>query len=74
MPDRHADCEASYVMDKSAAVTSRELMRRRLAGDAVEAAWSAARFLIECMQEADQVSQFLADVRGDIATGRPATA
>ncbi|WP_234323368.1 hypothetical protein [Streptomyces bikiniensis] len=72
--DGHADCEAGYVMDKLAAVTSREFMRRCLAGEGAEAAWSAARFLIECMEEVDQVSEFLADVRGDVATGWPATA
>ncbi|MFE5512357.1 hypothetical protein ACFQ9J_17425 [Streptomyces sp. NPDC056529] len=49
-------------------------MRRCLTDVGAEAAWSAARFLIECMQEVDQVSQLLADVRGNIATGRPATA
>ncbi|MDN3293408.1 hypothetical protein QWM81_05010 [Streptomyces ficellus] len=30
-----------------------------------QTAWTAAAFLIECMQEVDQVSQFLADIRGD---------
>ncbi|MFC7796214.1 hypothetical protein [Streptomyces cinereoruber] len=68
VPDGHADCEAGYVMDKLAAVMSRDLMRQCLTGDGAEAAWSAARFLIECMQEVDQVGQFLADVRGGIAT------
>ncbi|MYV70256.1 hypothetical protein GT043_34380 [Streptomyces sp. SID2131] len=70
VPDEHADCEAGYLMNRLAAVTSRDLIRRCLTGDGAEAAWSAARFLIECMQEVDQVNQFLADV----ATGRPATA
>ncbi|WP_234323325.1 hypothetical protein [Streptomyces bikiniensis] len=74
VPDGHVGCEAGYVLDRLATVTNRDLMRRCLTGNAVEAAWSAAQFLIECMQEVDQVSQFLADVRGDIATGRPATA
>ncbi|MFC7924522.1 hypothetical protein [Streptomyces cinereoruber] len=74
VPDEHADCEAGYVMDHLAAVTSLDLMRRCLTGDAVETLWPAAQFLIECMQEVDQVNQHLADVRSDIATGRPATA
>ncbi|MFJ3505387.1 hypothetical protein [Streptomyces sp. NPDC090135] len=74
VPDEHADCEAGYVMHKLATVTSRDLMRRCLTSDGAETAWSAARFLVECMQEVDQVSQLLADVRGDVATGQPATA
>ncbi|MFC7934049.1 hypothetical protein [Streptomyces cinereoruber] len=68
VPDEHTDCEAGHVMHQLATVTSRNLMRQCLTGDAAEAAWSAARFLIECMQEVDQVGQFLADVRGGIAT------
>ncbi|MFC8583720.1 hypothetical protein ACFUGD_04000 [Streptomyces sp. NPDC057217] len=39
-----------------------------------ETVWSAARFLIECMQQVDQVSQFLAYIRGDVAIGWPTTA
>ncbi|WP_335938987.1 hypothetical protein [Streptomyces sp. PTD5-9] len=37
-------------------------------------AWIAAGFLIECVQEVDQVHQFLADVHGDAYAGRPAVA
>ncbi|MGW9453794.1 hypothetical protein [Streptomyces sp. NPDC055632] len=73
VPDEHADCEAGHVMHQLATVTSRYLKRWCLAGGGAHSARIAAEFLIECMQEVDQVSQFLADVRGDIATGWPAT-
>ncbi|MGW4103091.1 hypothetical protein [Streptomyces sp. NPDC004976] len=32
-------------------------------------AWIAAGFLIECMQEVDQVHQFLDDIRGNVGAG-----
>lgn len=68
VPDEHADCESAYVMDKLVAVASRYLKRWCLAsGAGAHTAWIAAGFLIEIMQEVDQVSQFLADVRGDAA-------
>ncbi|WP_326681570.1 hypothetical protein [Streptomyces sp. NBC_01237] len=68
MPDEHASCEAGYVMDKLVAVASRYLKRWCLAsGNGAHTARITAGFLIEVMQEVDQVSQFLADVRSDAA-------
>ncbi|MCH0561135.1 hypothetical protein I3F55_31430 [Streptomyces sp. MUM 16J] len=69
VPDEHADCESAYVAGNLVAVASRYLKRWCLAGGGAEAAWVAAGFLIECMQE---VHQFLADVRGNAYAGRPA--
>ncbi|MFE0580256.1 hypothetical protein [Streptomyces sp. NPDC058874] len=74
VPDGHADCESAYVVDQLVAVTSRYLKRWCLAGGGAPAAHMAAGFLIECMQEVDQVSQYLADIRGNIAAEWPATA
>lgn len=74
VPDEHADCESAYVMDKLVTVASRYLKRWCLAGGGAHTAWIAAGFLIECMQEVDQVHQFLADVRGDAYAGQPAAA
>ncbi|GHB29776.1 hypothetical protein [Streptomyces chryseus] len=75
VPDEHADCESAYVMDKLVTVASRYLKRWCLAsGAGAHTAWIAAGFLIEIMQEVDQVSQFLADVRGDAHAGQPAVA
>jgi hypothetical protein len=51
------------------AVASRYLKRWCLAGGGAQAAWIAAGFLIECMQEVDQVHQFLVDVRGNVGVG-----
>ncbi|MEU5836340.1 hypothetical protein ABZ820_22100 [Streptomyces diacarni] len=70
--DEHTDCEAGVVLGGLVAVTSRYLKRWCLAGGEARAAWSTAGFLIECMQEVDQVDQFLADIRG--GTGWLATA
>ncbi|MFD4860652.1 hypothetical protein [Streptomyces atratus] len=47
------------------AVASRYLKRWCYSGGGAQAARIAAGFLIECMQEVDQVHQFLSDVRGD---------
>ncbi|MEU1798207.1 hypothetical protein [Streptomyces californicus] len=74
VPDEHADCESAYVLGKLVTVASRYLKRWCLAGGGAEAAWIAAGFLTEVMQEIDQVHQFLADVRGDAYAGRPAVA
>ncbi|MER7496447.1 hypothetical protein ABT033_28110 [Streptomyces pharetrae] len=69
MPDEHADCESAYVLRQLVTVASRHLKRWCLAGDGgAQAALVAAGFLIECMQEVGQVSQFLADIRGDTHT------
>ncbi|OEJ21818.1 hypothetical protein AR457_41065 [Streptomyces agglomeratus] len=74
VPEEHADCESAYVLGRLVTVTSRYLKRWCLAGGGAQAAWMAAGFLIECMQEVDQVSQFLADVRGDAGAGYGAAA
>lgn len=74
VPDEHADCESAYVTEKLVTVASRYLKRWCLAGGGAHTAWIAAGFLIECMQEVDQVHQFLADVRGDAYAGQPAAA
>ncbi|MFC8793379.1 hypothetical protein [Streptomyces cinereoruber] len=56
-------------------MTSRYLERWCLAsGAGAHTARIAAGFLIECIQEVDQVSRFLANVRGDAYAGRPAAA
>ncbi|MEU6212707.1 hypothetical protein ABZ891_22725 [Streptomyces sp. NPDC047023] len=73
VPDEHADCESAYVAGKLVTVASRYLKRWCLAGGGADTARIAASFLIECMQEVDQVHQFLADIRGDAHAGRPAT-
>lgn len=72
VPDEHADCGAGYVMDKLAAVASRYLKRWCYSGGGAQVAYIAAGFLIECMQEVDQVSQFLCDVRGSAPRWNPA--
>ncbi|MEU9272162.1 hypothetical protein AB0E04_43180 [Streptomyces sp. NPDC048251] len=74
MPDEHADCESAYALRQMVTVASRYLKRWCLAGDGAQTAWIAAEFLIECIQEVDQVSQFLADVRGDASPECPTTA
>ncbi|MFJ8098302.1 hypothetical protein [Streptomyces griseofuscus] len=67
MPEEHADCESAYVLGQLVTVASRYLKRWCLAsGAGAHTAWIAAGFLIECMQEVDQVHQFLADIRGDV--------
>ncbi|MFJ1804026.1 hypothetical protein [Streptomyces sp. NPDC088180] len=72
VPDEHADCECAYVTEKLVAVASRYLKRWCLASRAgAHTAWIAAGFPIECMQEVDQVHQFLTDIRSDAYTGRP---
>lgn len=65
VPDEHADCESAYVAGKLVTVASRYLKRWCLAGGGAHTAWIAAGFLIECMQDVDQVHQFLADIRRD---------
>ncbi|MFG2284069.1 hypothetical protein ACGFNQ_35960 [Streptomyces asoensis] len=70
VPDEHTDCESGYVLGQLVAVARRYLKRWCLAGRGAPDAWIAAGFLIECMQEVDQVSQFLADIRGK-GRGRP---
>ncbi|MFC0602236.1 hypothetical protein [Streptomyces palmae] len=72
--DEHADCESAYVAGQLVTVASRYLKRWCLAGGGADTAWIAAGFLIECMQEVDQVHQFLADIRGDAYAGQPAAA
>ncbi|CAL9676734.1 hypothetical protein [Streptomyces sp. enrichment culture] len=75
VPDEHADCESAYVTGKLATVASRYLKRWCLAsGAGAHTAWNAAGFLIECMQEVDQVHQFLAAIRRDAYAGRPTAA
>jgi hypothetical protein len=66
VPDEHANCESAYITGKLMTVASRYLKRWCLAsGAGAHTAWIAAGFLIECMQEVDQVHQFLADIRRD---------
>ncbi|MFF3735122.1 hypothetical protein ACFYXM_33810 [Streptomyces sp. NPDC002476] len=74
VPDEHADCESAYALGQLVTVASRYLKRWCLADGGADTAWIAAGFLIECMQEVDQVNQFLADIRGDAYAGRPAAA
>ncbi|MFJ9634735.1 hypothetical protein ACIRU8_44310 [Streptomyces sp. NPDC101175] len=74
VPDEHADCESAYALRQMVTVASRYLKRWCLAGGGAQTAWIAAGFLIECMQEVDQVSQFLADVRGNLSPECPTTA
>ncbi|MFF2523531.1 hypothetical protein [Streptomyces liangshanensis] len=63
VPKEHAGCESAYALRQ---VAGRYLKRWCLAGgNGAQTARGAAGFLIECMQEADEVGQFLADVRGD---------
>ncbi|CAL9278828.1 hypothetical protein [Streptomyces sp. SudanB182_2057] len=70
MPDEHADCESAYVAGKLATVAGRYLKRWCLAsGAGAHTAWIAAGFLIECMQEVDEVGQFLDDIRGNVSGG-----
>ncbi|MFC8704854.1 hypothetical protein ACFUIV_22065 [Streptomyces anulatus] len=71
VPAGHVDCEAGYVMDKLVAVATRYLKRWYYSGGGAQYAYTSAGLLIECMQEADQVHQFLADIRRDAYTGRP---
>ncbi|KQX44531.1 hypothetical protein ASD97_39530 [Streptomyces sp. Root63] len=71
VPAGHVDCEAGYVMDKLVAVATRYLKRWYYSGGGAQCAYTSAGLLIECMQEADQVHQFLADIRRDAYTGRP---
>jgi hypothetical protein len=66
-PEEHADCDSAYVAGQLVTVASRYLKRWCLAsGAGAHTAWIAAGFLIECMQEVDQVHQFLADIRGNV--------
>ncbi|MEV6726209.1 hypothetical protein AB0M94_35370 [Streptomyces xanthochromogenes] len=75
VPDEHADCESAYALGKLVTVASRYLKRWCLAsGAGARTAWIAAGFLIEAMQEVDEVGQFLYDIRGDAHAGRPAAA
>lgn len=75
VPDEHADCESAYALGQLVTVASRYLKRWCLAsGAGAHTAWIAAGFLIEVMQEVDQVGQFLYDIRGDAYVGRPAAA
>ncbi|MFI0191752.1 hypothetical protein ACH4PW_29920 [Streptomyces sp. NPDC017082] len=70
VPDEHADCESAYVTEKLVTVASRHLKRWCLAsGAGAHTAWIAAGFLIECMQEVDEVGQFLDDIRGNVGAG-----
>ncbi|MFF5860400.1 hypothetical protein ACFY8B_33145 [Streptomyces sp. NPDC012751] len=55
VPDEHADCESAYVLGQLVTVASRYLKRWCLAGAGAHTAWITAGFLIECMQEVDQV-------------------
>ncbi|MFJ5851146.1 hypothetical protein [Streptomyces sp. NPDC092903] len=72
VPDEHADCESGYVMDKLAVVASRYLKRWCYSGGGAHVAYTTAGFLIEVMQEVDQVHQFLSDVRGSAPRRNPA--
>jgi hypothetical protein len=75
VPDEDADCESAYALGLLVTVASRYLELWCLAsGAGAHTAWIAAGFLIECMQEVDQVHQFLTDIRGDAYVGRPAAA
>ncbi|MEH0557322.1 hypothetical protein [Streptomyces sp. B21-101] len=69
VPDEHTDCDAGHVLGNLVAVTSRYLRRWCHAGGGAQAAYIAAVFLIECMQEVDQVHQFLVDIRGNVGAG-----
>ncbi|AXU16792.1 hypothetical protein [Streptomyces clavuligerus] len=66
VPAEHVGCDSGYVMDQLVSVAGRYLKRWCLAGGGAQTAWIAAGFLIECMQEVDQVHQFLADIRGTV--------
>ncbi|MGW0669748.1 hypothetical protein [Streptomyces sp. NPDC002746] len=72
VPAEHVDCEAGYVMDKLAAVAIRYLKRWCYSGGGAHVAYTTAGFLIEVMQEVDQVHQFLSDVRGSAPQWNPA--
>lgn len=74
VPDEHAGCESAYAAGKLMTVASRYLKRWCLAGGGAHTEWIAAGFLIECMQDVDEVHQFLADIRRDAYTGRPMAA
>ncbi|MER8087825.1 hypothetical protein ACIO6T_37100 [Streptomyces sp. NPDC087532] len=74
VPEEHANCESAYALRQLVTAASRYLKRWRLAGGGAHTAWIAAGFLIECMQEVDQVHQFLADVRGDVGARYAAAA
>lgn len=63
VPAGHVDCEAGYVMDKLVAVATRYLKRWCYSGGGAQCAYTSAGLLIECMQEVEQVHQFLADIR-----------
>ncbi|MGW1656585.1 hypothetical protein [Streptomyces atratus] len=65
VPDEHTECDAGHVLGQLVAVASRYLKRWCYSGGGAQAAWIVAGFLIECMQEVDQVHQLLSDVRGD---------
>ncbi|MEU2718042.1 hypothetical protein [Streptomyces sp. NPDC007205] len=70
VPDEHAGCESAYALRQLVTVASRCLKCWCLeGGGGTQTGLIAAGFLIECMQEVDQVSQFLADVRGDTGYG-----
>jgi hypothetical protein len=74
VPEEDADCESAYALRQLVTVASRYLKRWCLAGSGAHTAWIAAGFLIECMQEVDQVHQFLADIRGNAGTWYAAAA
>lgn len=74
IPHEYADCESAYALGKLMTVASRYLKRWCLAGGGAHTAWIAAGFLIEVMQEVDQVHHFLTDIRSDAHAGRPAAA
>ncbi|MFV0126157.1 hypothetical protein ACLGI4_00195 [Streptomyces sp. HMX112] len=75
MPEEHADCESASALQRLVTVTGGYLKRWCLAsGGEAQTVLIVTGFLIECMQEVDQVHQFLADVRGDAGVGYVAAA
>ncbi|MFG2594936.1 hypothetical protein [Streptomyces sp. NPDC048462] len=70
VPDEHADCESAYVMDKLVAVASRYLKRWCYSGGGAEVAYTAAGFLIECMQESTRSASSCATSATTLPSGR----
>lgn len=65
VPDEYTECDSGPVLGQPVSVASRYLKRWCYSGGGAQAAWITAGFLIKCMQEVDQVHQFLSDIRGD---------
>ncbi|MEU8698850.1 hypothetical protein AB0C61_14445 [Streptomyces sp. NPDC048680] len=70
VPDEHTECDSGHVLRQLVTAVSRYPKRWCYSGGSAQAARITTGFLIQCMQEADQVHQFLSNVRGD-APRRP---